>query len=290
MTRAENYLRTLGRTPKTVSTYRYAIKRYEEVAGDDLSVDSYTKFLLMLRNHSPATQAVWKSALMGLYRFAEFPDMARLESLNEHYLTREGQRVIDIEYEKIADFIVFCNGLLNDLAELRDRAFVFTLADTGLRMAEACALRRGDIRRGYAVIIGKGNKEAKVRFSERSLIAIRAYLSERAKLDGASGKPLDSLPMFAQHGISAKNKVRAIKAGGMWRAIKARLDQAGIDPALIRLHDFRHYFVTRAVELKGLKTAKELARHSNIRLTDRYTHLKDKDLDKAYEEIFNAQN
>ncbi|MBK9781938.1 MAG: tyrosine-type recombinase/integrase [Anaerolineales bacterium] len=57
------------------------------------------------------------------------------------------------------------------LRAYRDRAFLVTLADTGFRVHEACNLRRGDIdwNEGRAVIIGKGNKQAVVRFSSRSL-------------------------------------------------------------------------------------------------------------------------
>jgi site-specific recombinase XerD len=57
------------------------------------------------------------------------------------------------------------------LRYLRDRAFLITLADTGLRVHEACGLRRGDIdwNEGKALVIGKGNRQAVVRFSNRSM-------------------------------------------------------------------------------------------------------------------------
>jgi site-specific recombinase XerD len=64
------------------------------------------------------------------------------------------------------------------LRALRDRALLFTLADTGLRVHEACNLRRGDLdwNEGRAVLIGKGDRQAVVRFSERSLRCLRQYL------------------------------------------------------------------------------------------------------------------
>ena len=44
---------------------------------------------------------------------------------------------------------------------------MLTLADTGLRVHEACKLQRGQVdwNEGRAVIVGKGNKQAVVRFS-----------------------------------------------------------------------------------------------------------------------------
>jgi site-specific recombinase XerC len=45
--------------------------------------------------------------------------------------------------------------------------------------------------------------------------------------------------------------------------------------------------VTTVLRASGnLKLAQELARHSNIQVTQRYAHLSDDELDKGYYEIF----
>lgn len=52
-------------------------------------------------------------------------------------------------------------------------------------------------------------------------------------------------------------------------------------------HSFRHYFVTATLRGTGnLAIAKKLARHENIAMTERYTHLTDEELDKAYHDVF----
>ena len=52
-------------------------------------------------------------------------------------------------------------------------------------------------------------------------------------------------------------------------------------------HSFRHYFVTSVLQTTGnLRIAQELARHKNIQVTQRYTHLSNEELDKAYYEAF----
>ena len=52
-------------------------------------------------------------------------------------------------------------------------------------------------------------------------------------------------------------------------------------------HSFRHYFVTRVLQASGnLKLAQELARHTNISVTQRYAHLNDDELDKGYYSAF----
>lgn len=176
--------------------------------------------------------------------------------------------------------------------DLRDRAFLFTLADTGLRVHEACGLRRGDIdwNEGKAIIIGKGDREAIVRFSNRSISAIKDYLSARAGLDGSSGRALSSLPIFARHDKGAGKKIKPITTTTGRNIVAQRVREClGIDAVgSITPHSFRHYFVTTVLRGSGgnLKLTQELARHKNIAVTTRYAHLSDDELDQGYFEIF----
>ena len=186
---------------------------------------------------------------------------------------------------------------LETLEALRDRAFVLTLADTGLRISEACSLKRGDIDwlEQRAVIIGKGDKQAVVYFSNRCIQALKAYLHARANVEPNSRIPLGSQPLFARHDIRASKKIRPITAGGMWKAIKGdpkqgikgRIEEAGVERNAVRIHDFRHYFVTLTYLAKGdLKMSQVLARHESIATTNRYAHF-NTEAAKAYDEIFN---
>jgi integrase len=188
---------------------------------------------------------------------------------------------------------------MEKLRLLRDRAFLVTLADTGLRVHEACNLRRGDIdwNEGRAIIIGKGDKQAVVRFSTRSMNALKEYLQARGKLDGASGRPLQSLPLFARHDKGAGKKIKAMTTATGRNIVDDRVREAlgaESDPSTgsgqaagITPHSFRHYFVTTVLRASGnLKLAQELARHANIAVTQRYAHLSDDELDQGYYEIF----
>jgi integrase len=160
-----------------------------------------------------------------------------------------------------------------------------------LRVHEACALRRGDIdwNEGRAVIIGKGDKQAVVRFSTRAMSALKEYLTQRAALDGGSGKQLSSLPLFARHDRGAGKKIKPITTATGRDLVAERVRQALGEEAEghITPHSFRHYFVTTVLRGSGnLKLAQALARHSNIQVTQRYAHLSDDELDKGYHEIF----
>jgi integrase len=222
-----------------------------------------------------------------------------MDLLRQQRARRAGQRLPQFPRDEIEKVLLFVNNITNSLSDdrdlrlraMRDRAFMLTLADTGLRVHEACNLRRGDIdwNEGRAVIIGKGNKQAVVRFSRRSLGALKDYLSARAVVDGASGRPLPSLPLFARHDKGAGKKVKPITTTTGRNIVSERVRQALGDEAEGRItpHSFRHYFVTTVLRASGnLKLAQELARHASIQVTQRYAHLSNDELDKGYHDIF----
>ncbi|MCX6037282.1 MAG: tyrosine-type recombinase/integrase [Chloroflexi bacterium] len=257
-----------------------------------------------LKDFSPATEQLYLASTVRLYeylaaeRLAEI-NLPRLRLLLRQRTRRPGLRLPQFPRDDIERILKLVNNITIQLSDnpeerlraLRDRAFLLTLADTGLRVHEACNLRRGDIdwNEGRAIIIGKGDKQAVVRFSTRSLGALKDYLSTRAVLDGGSGRPLPSLPLFARHDKGAGKKIKPITTTTGRNIVSERVRQALGDQAKgsITPHSFRHYFVTTVLRASGnLKLAQELARHASIQVTQRYAHLSDDELDKGYHEIF----
>jgi integrase/recombinase XerC len=284
-----------SRSPKTYVTYKQALKTFTSLIGKDapLTSDTYAAFLRSLRDYSPSTQALYKTALYGLYAYyAETGgnvNLLALRSATRRFVKRKGQRLPQFDRSAIEQVLKHVAEPSGDMPALRDRAFILTLADTGLRISEACSLRRGDIdwSEQRALVIGKGDKQAVVRFSARSMAAIMDYLGARAKLDGASGKPLTSLPLFARHDKRASKRVLKVSSNGMWHSIKQRILEAGVPVETVRIHDFRHYFVTMVYLATGdLKAAQELARHSDSKTTSLYAHLGGA-IDQIYDDVFN---
>lgn len=295
------FLDTLDRSPKTIFAYRHALSQFVRTVGEDaeLNTETYIKFLISLKHASPSTQRVYRTAVRKFYAFCKAGNWAEIEEATQHYTRRPGKRIVNFNREAVEKVIAYCEALREDsslsqranLESLRDRAFVLTLADTGLRISEACALKRGDIDwlEQRAIIIGKGDKQAVVRFSNRSIQALKAYLHARSVVEPHSRVPLGSQPLFARHDIRASKKIRPIAPGGMWKAIKDRMTEADVDRNMVRIHDFRHYFVTMTYLAKGnLKLSQELARHESISTTNRYAHFGG-EADAAYDEIFNQR-
>jgi site-specific recombinase XerD len=176
------------------------------------------------------------------------------------------------------------------LIRLRDRAIVLTLADTGLRVSELCRLKRKDInwRSRKAVIVGKGDKQAVIRFSRRSLAAIQGYLNERSILDGPTGN-LGNNPIFCRHDPGAGRKIKPLGENGVRTIVAGIVAQRFPDEQELYItpHTFRHLFVTEVVQATGdIRQAQLMARHESISTTERYSHFAESELDQTYEEVF----
>lgn len=309
----------LARSENTARTYRNALNLFQEVLEaynlpretsmiEELPEDAIAWFAKHLKIYSPATERLYLSAAKGYYEYLAGENMAelnlpRIRMLIKQRARRYGQRLPQFPRDEIDAMNVYAQSLVNlhpeDVSErlrnLRDRAFLLTLADTGLRVHEACALRRGDIdwNEAKALVIGKGDKQAVVRFSTRSINAIKDYVALRSSLDGASGRPLSSLPIFARHDRGAGKKILSITTTTGRNIVSQRVREALGENAVGRItpHSFRHYFVTTVLRGSGgnLKLAQELARHKNIAVTQRYAHLSDDELDLGYHDIFDEQ-
>lgn len=305
----------LARSKNTYRTYGNALKIFAETLTRnnlppqknnlyELSDDAIAWFAYDLKKYAPSTERLYLTAVKGFYEYLAAekysnPNLPRVSMLIRQRARRSGQRLPQFPKKDIEEVIGYANNLVNvpveDISEklrnLRDRAFLLTLADTGLRVHEACGLRRGDLdwNEGKALIIGKGDRQALIRFSTRSLRSLRDYLSLRAELDGSSGKPLGSLPLFSRHDRGAGKKVKPITTATGRNIVTQRVQESlGVEAVgTITPHSFRHYFVTTVLQASGnLKLAQELARHQNIAVTQRYAHLTDDELDAGYWEIF----
>ncbi len=315
---AEHYLNAVARSrsANTARTYANALNAFmetlarlenapEKLPASQVSEDWVARFAQDLKRYAPATERLYLSAVSGFYEYLAAERIAdlnlpRLRLLIRQRARRPGQRLPQFPREQIDRILDYTARLASRPAQspeerlrnLRDRAFLLTLADTGLRVHEACGLRRGDVdwNEGRALLIGKGDREAVVRFSSRALRALKDYLQARAERDGSSGRPLASLPLFARHDRGAGKRTLPISTTTGRAIVHAHVKQALGQAALgsITPHSFRHYFVTTVLRGSGgnLKLAQELARHRNISVTQRYAHLSDDELDRGYYEIF----
>lgn len=311
----------LSRSRHTMLAYKNALNIFRETLRNNAlepastPIENLTEDLISpladhLKVFASATEQLYLQAVKGFYEYVDAERLTEINQARVRVLIRQRSRRPGIRFPQFpaddieallvkvqtVENLLVSAGEDEDVANVklrayRDRAFLLTLADTGFRVHEACNLRRGDIdwNEGRAIIIGKGDKQAVVRFTSRSLQAIKDYLAQRATLDGNSGRQLSSLPLFARHDKGAGKKVKPMTPTTGRNIVKERVEHfLGKDMVgRITPHSFRHYFVTTVLRGTGnLKIAQELARHANIQVTQRYAHLSDDELDKAYYDVF----
>ncbi|GAB4430769.1 MAG: tyrosine-type recombinase/integrase [Anaerolineae bacterium] len=318
----ERYLQQVKRSKSrhTLAAYRQGLSAFVacladvdpplDVAQADIASLSplwLERFLNQLQHQSVSTEHLYTTAVAGFYRYVAAQGWAsvNLSTLDFELSQRRtsGKRLHvfpEANLEKLLDFAAEAAQTPPDTERLSDRltlyrdvALLFTLADTGLRVSEACGLRKGDLDWDHqrAVIIGKGDKQAIVRFSVRALEYLRRYLQLRAPLDQPQGRQ-PVLPVFARHDRRVGQRVLPISTRTAENIVSGWVVQALGEESrgAITPHTFRHYFVTRAARQQNILLAQHLARHESINTTSGYTHLTETEIDAAYAAVFDPDD
>jgi integrase/recombinase XerC len=247
---------------------------------------------LLHDNVSPSTIQRRTSVMMQFVRFIadEYDMPISVDKLKQKLKTRYliPKQTAEISYpgakiQRILDYTKRIDPA--DLRMRRDLAFIWSLAETGLRVSEACNLRIGQIKEWRAAFIGKGDILRSVKFGKHSRALINSYL--RARL-GTDGPQRDMLPLFIRHDKAAGKTVKPItsKIGEQIIHNLATLALgAEYDPS-ITCHKFRHYYISAILRVKGMKAAQVGAGHKLITTTQRYGHMSEEEIASINDDVF----
>ena len=162
---------------------------------------------------------------------------------------------------------------------LRDRAIILLLVDTGMRASELCNLRMKhlDRRNRIVVVMGKGDKERRVRISARTTQAIWRYLATRED----AGIP-NAYLFTSQEGFP-------ISRHSLRRMLKRTGDRAGVRGA--NVHRFRHTFAIQLLRNGGnIFALKRMLGHSSLQMVDVYLDIAQADVEAVHEEASPVTN
>jgi integrase/recombinase XerC len=159
----------------------------------------------------------------------------------------------------------------------RDKAIIMAMYSAGLRVSELVSLQLSSFRDTMksARIIGKGNKERVVFFSEEARKALAEYLPSRdmriKKIKGGG------------HAFLFINKKgEPITAAGV-RWIIGKYSERFPAPKKVHPHSLRHSFATHLVNGGAdVRVVQELLGHASISTTQRYTHVNIERLKEVY--------
>ncbi|MCL2233283.1 MAG: tyrosine-type recombinase/integrase [Treponema sp.] len=157
----------------------------------------------------------------------------------------------------------------------RDKALILSMYSAGLRVSEVTALSLKSMESDFsgARVIGKGNKERHVFFSDEAREALLAYLPARLQRIKAE-RPTD------RAFISLKGA--PISVPGVRWIISKYAERSGLGKN-IHPHSLRHSFATHLVNSGcDVRVVQELLGHASISTTQRYTHVEIERLSAVY--------
>ncbi len=167
--------------------------------------------------------------------------------------------------------------LLALYAAWRDTAILETLYSTGARISEAMGLVRNrvDIRRGVAIVFGKGRKERLCALGEPACDALSQALELSALLWPETQRADSEIFRNLRGGPLTPRSVE--------REMKHWLQEAGLPPDYSP-HKLRHSFATHLLDAGAdLRNVQEMLGHASIATTQIYTHLTIERLRETYD-------
>ena len=159
----------------------------------------------------------------------------------------------------------------NSIIGVRDLLVLELLATTGMRRAEICEIKIGDIQltQGvYAInIVGKGNKERIIIASNEVMGIINKYMNMR----GITMKDKDEY-LLVSH-ANRKSGSGKVSTNMIYRIVKHYAELADIDPDTISPHTLRHTFATQCIGMgTPIQDVQQLMGHASINTTELYNH------------------
>jgi integrase/recombinase XerC len=278
----ETWLREQDRSPLTVRGYltdlRAFARWFEQTNGKALRVEDvtpadvreYRGFLQTVRRAGTATV---RRHLMALRQFCRWGMAAgriesdptaqvklpREEKIAPGWLTKQQQYRLIREAERA---VSAADTPARKMLAVRDWALVVFLLNTGLRIAEVCALMVDDVQMGersgwVTVRGGKGSKSRKVPLNAEARKALRMWLDERGDTDSF----FDLTP------------------SGAYRRLAELGRRAGVE---VHPHALRHTLAKNLVEAGvGLHEVATILGHSSLNTTRVYVTPGERDLERA---------
>jgi integrase/recombinase XerD len=253
----------------SIVSYRSRIKCFVRDVGN-IPIEEFTmnhifklKQILFERNNSEVFISVCLACIKGLLRYYRDQYSATLQ-INPDLIklpTRPRREVTYLQSEEIQRFRDAIDT--RKIHGLRFRTLVETLLGSGMRISEALSLDRNsiDFTTKEAKVIGKGNKERTVFFSDDAIYWIRTYLEKRT----------DEHEALFVTSFSLKDAgVRRLRNQDSSKYFKTIRNKAGINKK-VTPHCLRHCFASHlAFNNCPFTEIKTLCGHSRLETTIKY--------------------
>lgn len=158
---------------------------------------------------------------------------------------------------------------------LRNRCLMQLMAESGLRISEALALKPRDVsleEKRVDVLRGKGHKPRTTywRTDELTILIERWKL---LRLDGGE-------TLFCN--VKGQRRGGALTPHAFRDTFRTYVSKAGLDPLAVTPHTLRHTFATNTLRReKNLRVVQEALGHAWVSTTQIYTHIEPEEISQA---------
>lgn len=154
-----------------------------------------------------------------------------------------------------------------DLLGLRDHALTLFLADSGLRISEALAIKLSDIdwSGNTVVVFGKGRRERRIAFGQTARRAVQLWIQRRGACESSDY-------------LWVNRYGRQMLRRNYQQRLKQYTKDAGIAAERLSPHALRHFFALQFLKNGGdAMTLQKLLGHSTLEMVRNYVNMTDDD-------------
>ena len=294
------YMLTIrGRSPKTVDAYYIDLRTFFRFIKGYKVLKALPEDLAQLSIEDLTTDTICSITLSDVYEFLNYLQTSRgneattrsrkvsaIRSFFKYLTTKtnllEENPVKDLEVPAVRKSIPkYLNleesklllSVVDGKQKERDYCMITLLLNCGMRLSELVGINLDSIRDDTVRLLGKGNKERIIYLNEACVDALAAYLKVRK----IPKKETDRYALFlsAQGRRVSPRRVEQIVEENLK---KAQLSGRGYSP-----HKLRHTAATLLYQHGNvdIRILKEILGHANLGTTEIYTHISDKQLEKA---------
>ncbi|MEO1781777.1 MULTISPECIES: tyrosine recombinase XerC [Enterococcus] len=274
-----------GYSEKTVAAYRGDFSVFQTFLNDsgngnylELDHRDVRVYLAYLNEQGYSRNTISRkiASLRAFYQFLLREEVIAENPFTYVHLKKKNQKLPRFFYEKeMAALFEAVAG--EEPLQQRNRGLLEILYGSGLRVSECANLKLGDIdwSGGVLLVLGKGNKERYVPFSEHARGALQEYLAEGRQTLMAKKKQTHSF-------IFVNNQGNPLTSRGIRYILDQVIKKSSLD-SQIHPHMLRHTFATHLLNNGAdMRTVQELLGHVNLSSTQIYAHVTKESLQKNY--------
>lgn len=277
-----------GASDRTIEAYKRDLAQFvsslpEGLPPEKITTQHLQDFIAKLHQEQqkPASIARKTSALRQFFKFCCLERRLQENPAENLETPKQGQRLPkNLSTDDVGKLLAAADTGLTYLNEThaealraRDRAILYLLYATGLRISELTGLTPHDIdlQMGYLRVKGKGGKERIAPFAAVAGDHLRSWLENHR----ASLKPATDHVFINHRGF-------ALTRQSIWKTVKELALQAGVSSTLSP-HKLRHSFATHLLQSgMNLRSLQMLLGHSDLSTTQIYAHVTPEHLKSAH--------